>query len=155
MKICSRHSSASHLNPKFCSFISSQLTTWFCHDSQKTSMPPINFKTDIEIPWFENFGPLCWITLFVQCHRLSFFIMVHIDTIFYRRLSYFCDYNIHERATSFSSLAVSIYLIAMLEFISQPRLHPIKLPSDSKSPQAPCFAQFDELDMLKGQSNQR
>ena len=46
--------------------------------------------------------------------------MVHIDTIFYRKLSYFCDYNVHERATSLSNLAVSIYHIAMLEFIWNP-----------------------------------
>ena len=46
--------------------------------------------------------------------------MVDIDTKFYRKLSNFCDYNVHERATSLSSMAMSIYLIAMLEFISHP-----------------------------------
>ena len=50
MKICSRHSSASHLNPKFCkaSFLRSWLTTWFCRDSQKSSMSP--FFTLFDVP---------------------------------------------------------------------------------------------------------
>ena len=42
---CSRQSSSSHFRPTILrSFISSQLTTWFCHYSQKTSMPPTHYN---------------------------------------------------------------------------------------------------------------
>ena len=39
---CSRQSSSSHLDPQFCKvlFLHSLITTWFCHYSKKTSIPP-------------------------------------------------------------------------------------------------------------------